>query len=117
MTIATPEHLTIRRAQSADRESLIRLAGRDSKRLPSGTFLIAELEGEPWAAVALESGEVVADPFHRTAELVGILRLRAARISEAETPDLARRKRGRVKVAAATLLRWCGRQPVESRLN
>jgi hypothetical protein len=85
MTTATPEHITIRRAQSADGESLLRLAQLDSRRLPPpGTFLIAEVDGEPRAAVTLESDEVIADPFRPSADLVEMLRLRAARIREAE---------------------------------
>jgi hypothetical protein len=111
--IATEGNITIRRAVDADGQSLVRLAELDSKRLPSGTFLIAEVEGEQRAAIAVDSGEVVADPFQHTANIVELLQMRAARIREAQNPDLAR-KRGVAKMtaAAARLLR---RAPAESR--
>ena len=82
----TPDSVTIRRAGAADGESLVRLAGLDSKRLPTGNFLIAEVDGEEWAAVELESGDVLADPFRPTANVAALLRMRAARIRELESP-------------------------------
>jgi hypothetical protein len=82
----TPEDITIRRTGAADGEALVRLAGLDSKRVPAGNFLIAEVDGMGWAAVAIESGEVLADPFRPTADLVQMLQLRATRIREVEDP-------------------------------
>jgi hypothetical protein len=99
VTMKTPEDITIRRTGPADGKSLVRLAGLDSKHVPPGGFLIAEVGGVGWAAVALESGEVLADPFRPTADLVEILRLRVARIREVESPDPAR-KRGLAGMAA-----------------
>ncbi|HEY3193197.1 MAG TPA: hypothetical protein VGJ61_10455 [Solirubrobacterales bacterium] len=61
--------------------------------------MIAEVDGEGWAAVALESGEVLADPFRPTADLVEMLRLRAGRIRDVESPVLPR-KRGLARMAA-----------------
>jgi hypothetical protein len=95
----TPENVTIRRAGAADGESLVRLAGLDSKHVPAGNFLIAEIDGVGWAAVALESGEVLADPFRPTADLVEMLQLRAARIREVESPA-PMRKQGLARMAA-----------------
>jgi hypothetical protein len=103
----TPDDVTIRRTGAADGEALIRLAGLDSKHVPAGDFLIAEVDGEGWAAVALESDEVLADPFRPTADLVEMLRLRAARIREVDDPSavrkggLARLLPGRRRRAAA----------------
>ena len=101
----TPEDITIRRTEAADAKALVRLAGLDSKHVPPGNFLIAEVEGVGWAAIAIESGEVLADPFRPTADLVQMLQLRAARIREVERPDLMR-KRGlaRMTAGAARLL-------------
>jgi hypothetical protein len=100
-SIAMPDCITIRRAAADDGESLIRLAGLDSRRVPLGNFLIAEVEGEAWAAVAIESGEVIADPFHHTADICQLLRLRAARIREAANPASIR-KQGFAGMVAAT---------------
>jgi hypothetical protein len=96
----TPEDITIRRTGAADSESLVRLAGLDSKHVPAGNFLIAEVDGQGWAAVALDSGEVLADPFRPTADLVEMLQLRVSRIREVESPELVR-KRGLARMAAA----------------
>jgi hypothetical protein len=93
------DNITIRRAGPADGDSLVRLAGLDSKRLPSGNFLVAEVDGEQWAAVALESGEVLADPFRPTANIAELLRMRAARIRELESPVQVR-KQGLAGMAA-----------------
>lgn len=76
----TTDRITIWRASTGDAESLERLAGLDSKRLPDDDYLIAEIGGEPGAAVGIRTRTVVADPFRRTAEAVDLLRLRARRL-------------------------------------
>lgn len=90
MADTTNETITIRRAVGADREALRRLAELDSKHLPSDEFLIADVGGEPGAAVGIRTGTVVADPFRRTAAAVDLLRIRARRLrcsdSTAATP-------------------------------
>ena len=96
----TLENVTIRRAGEADGASLRRLAGLDSKRVPPGNLLLAEVDGKGWAAVAIESGEVIADPFQHTAHLVEMLQLRATRIRDVERPEPLG-KRGFARLAAA----------------
>lgn len=78
---ATPD-LTIRRSTQSDRRSLERLAALDSRTLADGPHLIAEARGELVAAMPLDGGAAIADPFTQTAEAVELLRTRAA-----ETPD------------------------------
>lgn len=73
------EDITIRLATPADGGSLRRLAALDSSRALTGDVLVAEAGGTILAAIAVSNGEVVADPFERTAELVELLRLRAGR--------------------------------------
>ena len=68
---------TLRRAVPADHDVLERLAQRDSRALPSGPYLIAERDGRIDAALSLSSGELIADPFRRTAELCNLLRCHA----------------------------------------
>ena len=75
--------VAIRVARDSDRNELIRLAERDSASLPGGALLIAEVDGSIRAALGLESGAIVADPFHRTAELVSLLRSRAEHLQGA----------------------------------
>jgi hypothetical protein len=76
----TGTSITIRAAGPEDVEALHRLAQRDSRPVPEGELLIALVDGEPRAAISLASGETIADPFHRTEELVGMLTLRGSRL-------------------------------------
>jgi hypothetical protein len=117
MQIPIPENITIRRAVAGDGASLVRLAQLDSKRPPSGSFLMAEVDGQPWAAIELESGEVLADPFHPTADLAEMLWLRAARIRAVEQPGLAPKRgfRGITAGAARALSGRRKRVPAELR--
>jgi len=54
-----------------------RVAERDSRVLPAGELLIAEVDGELRAALSLTTGDIVADPFQPTADVVALLRTRA----------------------------------------
>jgi hypothetical protein len=75
------ETLTIRMAVSADAAALSRLAQLDSARPPEPVpMLVAELGGELRAALPVEGGPAIADPFRRTAELVAILAERARQL-------------------------------------
>jgi hypothetical protein len=89
--------VTIRRLRSdgADREAIARVAGRDSASVPAGELLGAELDGTLVAALALGGGEVVADPFTPTAEVLLLLRRRAELLRGAAKPH-GRRLRGRL---------------------
>jgi hypothetical protein len=69
--------ITIRLSTQADQEQIVRLAALDSSRPPFGEVALAFVDGELRAAVALESGHAVADPFHPTAEVVELLRMSA----------------------------------------
>ena len=70
--------LSIRRAAADDRGAVAHLAALDSAPEPQGDVLLAEVGGEPWAALSLESGHAVADPFRRSGDVVALLRARAA---------------------------------------
>ena len=91
--------VTIREVNPDDRAELRRLAQLDSAAVPSGRLLVGELDGEVRAAVALTGGEAIADPFHRTAELVDLLRARAEQVRDgralrviARSPSIAGRR-------------------------
>jgi hypothetical protein len=96
--------IIIRAAQIRDQRGLRHLAQRDTRALPDGELLIALVGDEPRAAISLASGEVIADPFHRTKELVGILILRRAQLSGGRPRSLALKPLlgGRVGLSAAT---------------
>ena len=65
--------LTIRTADG-DEPTVRRLALLDSQRPLKGEVLLAQLDGQPVAALAAAGGRVVADPFRRTAAVVDVLR-------------------------------------------
>jgi hypothetical protein len=69
--------VTLRLATDADGVALDRLAQLDSRPLPPGPHLLGERGGRVEAAISLATGELVADPFRRTAELGELLRCHA----------------------------------------
>lgn len=73
--------VTIRYAGADDEAVLERLAALDSTAIPASPVLIAEVDGEPRVALSLRSSEVVADPFHKTARLVQLVRVRAEQLT------------------------------------
>jgi hypothetical protein len=72
--------VSIRPLATSDDDALTTLAGRDSARRPTGSVIGVEKDGRLLAAISTASGQVVADPFYPTADLVELLRLRAGQI-------------------------------------
>lgn len=72
----TTEHLpvTIRPAYADDEPAVRRLAALDSAAVPSGSLMVAEVEGELRVAVSADDLSAIADPFHLTADLVELVR-------------------------------------------
>jgi hypothetical protein len=97
MTTLSQPTILIRHAAPGDGPILMRLAALDSAPVPFGPTLIAEVDGQPRAALALRDGAVIADPFARTAELVQLLKVHAAAVaataerSQARPAGVARR--------------------------
>jgi hypothetical protein len=77
MTPTTLPTIQIRAARPDDEPTLLRLAALDSAPAPRGEVLVAMADGEILAAIALDSGHTIADPFRHTADLVELLRTRA----------------------------------------
>ncbi len=74
--------ITIRFAYPDDEGAVMRLAALDSQPVPAGTLLVAEVDGELWAAVAITGERAsIADPFHHTSALVELLHERAQRLT------------------------------------
>jgi hypothetical protein len=72
--------LLIRAAGDADRPALARLAALDSQPVPDRPMLVAEVAGEPWAAVSLDGTVTLSDPFRPSAEIALLLHERARQL-------------------------------------
>ena len=72
--------VVIRAARGSDGPALRRLAELDSSEVPAGDVLIAESGDEVVAALSVDTGARVADPFRRTADVVDLLAYRARRL-------------------------------------
>jgi hypothetical protein len=94
------EAVTLRLTNEADGHALQRLAELESRRFPPpGPHLVAVRDGRVDAAISLSSGEVIADPFRRTAELCELLRFHARSMRVARDDRRARRARPRPALA------------------
>jgi hypothetical protein len=69
--------VTIRPAFPDDAAAVARLAALDEAPVPRGELLLGLVDDEPWAVLSLADGTAVADPFRRSAGVVGLLRERA----------------------------------------
>jgi hypothetical protein len=77
--------ITIRPAYADDEAAIRRLAALDSAPMPHGALLLAEVDGELRVAVSSDGHWAIADPFHRTLELVALVRNYA--VSAAAAPS------------------------------
>jgi hypothetical protein len=78
---AREPEIVIRQARPADDLTLRTLAIADGADRPTGRTIVAEVDGSIVAALPLDGGEPVADPFRRTADLVALLEARAKQLA------------------------------------
>jgi hypothetical protein len=98
---STADELVVRAARYEDAAALEDLAALDSARpLGGGHVLVGELDGRIVAAVSMHDGRAIADPFVRSDDIVGMLRLHAsgkrparARVRRPWVPRLAPARR------------------------
>ncbi len=90
-------NITIRRLdRTADAAAMARVAGVDSRPIPAGELLGAEVDDRLLALISLEEGTVIGDPFAPTSELRKLLELRAAQVRD-EMPHHGRSRRLRLR--------------------
>jgi hypothetical protein len=84
------ERIVLRRAGPQDAEAVARLAELDSAKGPTGSVLVAEVDGRVIAALTIDGEQAIADPFEWTADLVELLRGRARQLrgEQVRTPRL-----------------------------
>lgn len=71
--------VTLRRANFHDDVALERLAQLEGLDVPAEPILVAEVDGRVLAALSIEDGTVIADPFAPTGHLVEMLDAQAYR--------------------------------------
>jgi hypothetical protein len=90
----------VRQATASDEATLERIAALDGQRPLSGSVLLGEIDGKPAAAVSIDDGRVIADPFQLTAQLVLVITMRRRALrAYAEEPSLPARMQARVRFA------------------
>jgi hypothetical protein len=62
------------------RSELERLAALSEQPATQGEYLVAEVDGVPVAAVSLDDGTTLYDPFKPTAQIVSLLQLRRKQV-------------------------------------
>ena len=93
--------LTLRISGEADSPALRKLAERDSARVPAGRLLVVDECGRLLAAISLESGAVIADPFVYTKDAVDLLQRRARHLNRRLRLPPRKRRRARGRTAPA----------------
>jgi hypothetical protein len=75
-----PVRTAIQLRLSACREELERLAALCERTLRGGDWIVAEVDGVPVAAVSVEDGTTVYDPFRPTSQVLSLLELRRKQV-------------------------------------
>lgn len=75
-----PERTAIELRLSASREELERLAALSERPLHDGDWLVADVDGVPVAALSVDDGATVYDPFRQSSQAMSLLRLRRKQV-------------------------------------
>jgi hypothetical protein len=95
------EPITIRHSTGMDRVAVEGLAELDGRPAPVGETLLAEVDGKLWAAVGVDDGAAVADPFLPTADVLWLLQIRAEQERAARAAAVTARRFATVRQGAA----------------
>jgi hypothetical protein len=93
------DRIVLRRAGPQDSRALAELAELDGASRPTGDVLVAEVDGRVVAALPIGGERAIADPFEWTADLVELLRERAAQMHAVQIPRWRRPVLRRPRVA------------------
>jgi hypothetical protein len=75
-----PVRTAIQLRLSACREELERLAQLSERPLHGGDWIVADVDGVPVAAVSVEDGTTLYDPFRPTMQALSLLKLRRKQV-------------------------------------
>jgi hypothetical protein len=81
------ETIMIRASEATDAGELVRLAALDSAGPIGGRALVAEVNGSLRAALPLDGGPAIADPFAETAHVVELLEAHARALGATPRPE------------------------------
>lgn len=84
------ESVTLRLARIHDGDDLDRLAQLEGRPTPPGPHVVAEVGGTIVAALSLDPGPPLADPFRPTAHLIPLLELRVKQLAHDRPRRLTR---------------------------
>jgi hypothetical protein len=90
VTDSSSPEIALRPAYASDEADVTRVAQLDSRRLPPTPLLVASRDGRIEAAISLDDGAVVANPFVPTADLVRLLRVHRRAMRADATPSRRR---------------------------
>jgi hypothetical protein len=92
--------IAFRTATADDDRVLQDLSALDSHSPLERPAVLALVDGDPVAAVSLRDGQIVADPFTRTEDIVVLLRARVAALAAQRASRRGIRTLGRLRYAA-----------------
>jgi hypothetical protein len=75
------DSVAVRLARPEDESAIRRIASLDGKKAPEGRVLVAEADREVIAALAINGGQAVADPFRWTSDVVALMEVRAEQLA------------------------------------
>ena len=75
-----PVRTAIQLRLSACREEIERLAQLSERPLHDGDWIVADVDGVPVAAVSVDDGATVYDPFRPTSQALSLLKLRRKQV-------------------------------------
>ena len=75
------DSVAVRVARAEDEAEIRRIASLDGKKAPAGRVLVAEADREVIAALAVNGGHAVADPFRWTSDVVALMEMRAEQLA------------------------------------
>lgn len=78
------DSVAVRLAGPEDEGAIRRIASLDARKAPEGRVLVAEADGEIIAALAIDGGHAVADPFRWTSDVVALMEMRAEQLAAAD---------------------------------
>jgi hypothetical protein len=94
--------ITLRLSDRAAEPAIERLGELAERAAPSGRYLVADVDGQVWAALPLSGGEPLADPFLPMLEVKELLSLRVAQLDA----GAARSRDERSKLAPVLSAEW-----------